>query len=64
MWNLPGPGTEAVSSALAGGFFVIEPPGKPSVFFLNGDLLKAEVGKLYPTMCFCKKSFSCPFIFL
>jgi len=27
--SLPGPGTEPVSLALAGGFFIIEPPGKP-----------------------------------
>ena len=28
MWGLPGSGTEPVSSALAGGFFTTEPPGK------------------------------------
>ena len=28
--DLPDPGIEAVSSALAGGFFTTEPPGKPS----------------------------------
>ena len=27
--DLPHPGTEAVSPALAGGFFTAEPPGKP-----------------------------------
>ena len=27
--GLPGPGTEPVSPALAGGFFATEPPGKP-----------------------------------
>ena len=26
--DLPGPGTESVSPALAGGFFTLEPPGK------------------------------------
>ena len=31
--NLPGPGTEPVSPALAGGFFIIEPPGKAPVTF-------------------------------
>ena len=31
MWDLPGPGVEPVSSALAGGFFTTEPPGKPSI---------------------------------
>ena len=29
MWALPGPGSELVSPALAGGFFTIEPPEKP-----------------------------------
>ena len=31
MWSLPGPGIEPTSPALAGGFFTIEPLGKPSV---------------------------------
>ena len=29
MWDLLGSGVEPMSSALAGGFFTIEPPGKP-----------------------------------
>jgi len=29
MWDLPGPGVELVSPALAGGFFTVEPPEKP-----------------------------------
>ena len=28
MWDLPGPGLEPVSPALAGGFFTTVPPGK------------------------------------
>ena len=28
-WDLPGPGIELVSLALAGRFFTTEPPGKP-----------------------------------
>ena len=32
MWDLPGPGMEPVSPALAGGFLTTEPPGKPSPF--------------------------------
>ena len=28
MWDLPGPGLEPVSLALAGGFLTTEPPGK------------------------------------
>ena len=29
--DLPDPGTEPVSPALAGGFFTTEPPGKPKI---------------------------------
>ena len=29
MWDLPGPGLEPVSPALAGGFLIAVPPGKP-----------------------------------
>ena len=37
MWDLPGPGIEPVSPALAGGFLTTEPPGKPpsSLSFLK-----------------------------
>ena len=33
MWNLPGPGLEPVSPALAGGFLTTAPPGKPHRYF-------------------------------
>ena len=33
MWDLPRPGTEPVSSTLAGGFFTNGPPGKPPFSF-------------------------------
>ena len=29
MWDLPGPGIDPMSFALAGRFFTTEPPGKP-----------------------------------
>ena len=35
MWDLPGPGLEPVSAALAGGFLTTAPPGKPTSHFLN-----------------------------
>ena len=48
MWDLPGSGTELVSPALAGGFFTIEPPGKPIdwCFFYLGDIgaMSGDVG--------------------
>ena len=38
MWDLPGPGLEPLSSALAGGFLTTAPPGKsPGVEFKIPD---------------------------
>ena len=38
MWDLPGPGLEPVSPALAGGFLTTAPPGKSiSTVELTGD---------------------------
>ena len=33
MWDLPGPGLEPVTPALAGGFLTTAPPGKPQYCF-------------------------------
>ena len=33
MWDLPGPGLEPVSPALAGGLLTTAPPGKPAKYF-------------------------------
>ena len=38
MWDLPGPGLEPVSSALAGGFLTIAPLGKPKLDILNSSI--------------------------
>ena len=35
MWDLPGPGIEPVSTALAGGFLTTRPHGKPMTLLLN-----------------------------
>ena len=37
MWDLPGPGLEPMSPALAGGFLTTAPPGKPLFFIFNSD---------------------------
>ena len=37
MWDLPGPGLEPVSPALAGGFLTTAPPGKPGIFPFNSS---------------------------
>ena len=34
MWDLPGPGLELMSPALAGGFLTTVPPGKSPILFL------------------------------
>ena len=50
MWDLPGPGLEPVSPALAGGFLTTAPPGKLPVkgFYMLLILYRSEerrVGK-------------------
>ena len=37
MWDLPGPGFEPVSPALAGGFLTTAPPGKPDIITFNNQ---------------------------
>ena len=39
MWNLPGPGIEPMSPALAGGFSATVPPGMSSLhFYVEGNM--------------------------
>ena len=38
MWNLPGPGIESVSSALAGKFLTTGPPGRSQIGVLKASL--------------------------
>ena len=45
MWDLPGPGLEPVSPALAGRFSTTAPPGKPrTCFYSDGGFLRAIWG--------------------
>ena len=44
--DLPNPGIKPVSSALAGGFIIAEPPGKPKRFFQF-----SSVAQSCPTLC-------------
>ena len=46
MWDLPGPGLEPVSPALAGGFLTSAPPGKSLQFCFNEALTEPQVGML------------------
>ena len=43
MWDLPRPGLEPVSPALAGGFPTTAPPGKPCIFFNEGNMVRDEI---------------------
>ena len=43
MWDLPGPGLEPASPALAGRFPTTAPPGKPSNHFLKYPLPRVNV---------------------
>ena len=43
MWDLPGPGLEPVSPALAGGFLTTAPPGKPPIIILMAGCGSDEV---------------------
>ena len=45
--DLPDPGTEPVSPALAGGFFTTEPPGKP-MLLLSSLIRKTQTLTVYP----------------
>ena len=40
MWDLPRPGLEAMSPALAGGFLATVPPGKPHNSLLNECIIE------------------------
>ena len=42
MWDLPGPGTEAVSPALAGRFFTNEPSEKALNQYLNLKFVRKD----------------------
>ena len=53
--DLPDPGTEPVSPALAGGFFAAEPPGKPRLFALLGPFRKSW--ECLPALCNHKCNF-------
>ena len=61
MWNLPGPGLEPVSPALAGGFLTTAPPGKPHSTFnglfsqyeqLSLPSLSSHIREEYLSKCF------------
>ena len=46
MWDLPRPGLEPVSPALAGRFSTTAPPGKPVNSFLNISMISMELSTI------------------
>ena len=52
MWDLPRPGLEPVSPALAGGFLTTAPPGKPSGLILICGCPVSFIGFLH--LCYFK----------
>ena len=62
MWNLPGPGIELVSHALAGGFLTTGLPGKSQDLFLMKHfdpkipLPESYLGDKYTKICMHVKS--------
>ena len=42
MWDLPRPGTDPVSSALAGRFLITEPLGKPCHYFFKDPMSRCS----------------------
>ena len=48
MWDLPGPGLEPVSPALAGGFLTTTPPGKPLHIFYTKALSICAMQIFFP----------------
>ena len=58
MWDLPRPGLEPVSPALAGRLSTTVPPGKPTVFvlkFIFSDISIATPGFLFFLVSICKE---------
>ena len=44
--NLPDPGIELVSPALADGFFTTEPPGKPMIHYIYKNSVFSDKGNV------------------
>ena len=60
MWNLPGPGTESVSPASAGGFLATAPPGKSQGGVLEGEMNSHSPLSGRPGHCGPRSSLSGP----
>ena len=58
MWDLPRPGLEPVSPALAGGFSTTAPPGKPHMFLFDSFYSRKIMRQNYISLVFLLKSLS------
>ena len=56
MWDLPRPGLEPVSHALAGRFSTTVPPGKPRLFLLNTNITSLYDRVLFNFISFFKEN--------
>ena len=52
MWDLPEPGLEPVSPALAGGFLTTVPPGKSLYEFFYSSLISSVISWLFSSTLF------------
>ena len=58
MWDLPRPGLEPASPALAGRLPTTAPPGKPPLFFFYIVQVAGPVNSIQSLKCFCTEGFS------
>ena len=63
MWDLPGPGLEPESPALAGGFLTTAPPGKPKSLSFREEKTGRKPAK-WTTVQFSKDSSACKMVLL
>ena len=52
MWDLPGPGIEPVSPALAGGFLTTVPPGREVLIFSISNVISSLAHGLFRNVSF------------
>ena len=69
MWDLPGPGLEPLSPALAGRFLATVPPGKPSydillIVFVDGGGVESILREMIFSLLRAKKWWVALFVFV
>ena len=64
MWDLPGPGLEPVSPALAGGFLTTVPPGKSRFLLTMGKIKRPRIAREEPIVQGREFCLFCMFVFV